>query len=110
MEGHWKIAIHNAYIAPPTAVEGVCSGEATLTLIDRALEENADHEQILLGDFNAWHSDWFERDVEVRGLAKQLKEITIKRGLSLILEPGTITRPPNINAPEDWEGSTIDLV
>ena len=108
--GHQKIAIHNAYIAPATAAEEVCSGKETLALIDGALEENADYEQILLGDFNARHSDWFGRDVGTKGLASQLKAIMNKRGLSLILEPGTITRPPNINAPDDREGTTIDLI
>ena len=108
--GYRTIAVHNAYVAPPTAAEEVCSGEETLALIDKALEENAEYEQILLGDFNAWHSDWFGRDVDTRGLARQLRAITIKRGLGLILEPGTITRPPNINAPNDREGTTIDLI
>ncbi len=107
---HRKIAIHNVYIAPPTAAEEVCSGEETLTLINKALEENAEHEQILLGDFNAWHTDWFGRNVVSKGLAKQLKEITSQRGLRLILEPGTVTRPPNIDAPDDREGTTIDLI
>ena len=108
--GHRRIAIHNAYIAPPMAADEVCSGRRTLDLIDKALEENAEHEQILLGDFNAWHTDWFGRDVAPTGLARQLKEITEQRGLNLILEPGTITRPPNIDAPDDREGTTIDLV
>ena len=92
------------------AADEVCSGRRTLDLIDKALEENAEHEQILLGDFNAWHTDWFGRDVAPTGLARQLKEITEQRGLNLILEPGTITRPPNIDALDDREGTTIDLV
>ena len=107
---HRMIAIHNAYIAPPGAAEEVCPGEKTLTLIDKALEENTQHEQILLGDFNARHTDWFGRDVRPAGLATRLKEITAQRGLDLILEPGTVTRPPNINAPDDQEGTTIDLI
>ena len=105
-----NIAIHNAYLAPIAAAEEVHSAKETIALIDKALEENAEHEQILLGDFNAWHTDWFGRDVAPRGLAKRLKEITTQRGLNLILEPGTVTRPPNIDAPDDREGSTIDLV
>ena len=105
-----KIAIHNAYLAPAAAAEEVYTAKETIALIDKALEENAEHEQILLGDFNAWHTDWFGRDVAPTGMAKRLKEITTQRGLSLILEPGIVTRPPNIDAPDDREGSTIDLV
>ena len=47
------IAIHNVYLAPIGAAEEVCSGKETLELINKALEDNAKHEQILLGNFNA---------------------------------------------------------
>lgn len=104
-----RLAIHNLYLSPqhPTVVEEVMTATQTLELADQALTRYASHEQVLLGDFNAWHSEWFGRRVRQTGQARRVREITAKHELELVLEPGTVTRPGE--NPERGS-STIDLI
>ena len=104
-----RLAIHNLYLSPhtPSVAEEVMPATETLKLADQALTRFANHEQVLLGDFNAWHSEWFGRRVKQTGQARRIREITAKHELELVLEPGTITRPGE--NPERGS-STIDLI
>lgn len=108
---HRKIAIHNIYCLPAEKAEkvGILPAERTIALLEQQIEAHSDCEQIALGDFNAWHPEWFGRPVSPTGQATTIKRVMEEHGLSLWLEPGTITRPGE-RIDGSSTGSTIDLV
>ncbi|KAL8800742.1 MAG: hypothetical protein Q9182_004947 [Xanthomendoza sp. 2 TL-2023] len=103
-----QVAIHNAYLVPPTSqADGVPTALETMSQIERVLEQFSNHEQVLLGDFNAWHPDWNgPNSHKITGMAMRLKAVTERYGMELNMEPGTITRPADHHGES---GSTIDL-
>lgn len=103
-----RIAIHNLYLIAED-IEGVMSAKETVDTLQKAITDNKQCEQIVLGDFNAWHSDWFGRRVQPTGQATRVKNLMEDHGLELWLAPGTVTRPgERING--DNTNSTIDLI
>ncbi len=94
------ITIHNAYNPPQVLYE-----EGTLPLLNKALQERTETEQIILGDFNLHHEMWAGEhltnpDVEATHLITLIQD----HGLDRCLPKGTITRE------EGESSSCIDLV
>lgn len=114
-----EISIHNVY-NPCTQsrktryTEGRWEGiseDSALPHLDLALDKFSANEQVVVGDFNLEHLDWFGDKPCFPKERKQttfLREMMEEYGLTLALEPGTITRPPQDT--RSTRGTCIDLV
>lgn len=84
-----RTAIHNIYLAP-VADKGLEPALGTLDQLEKAIEESRDCEQVVLGDFNAWHEDWFGEPVPTKGAATRIKHIMETNGFNLWLPRGVL--------------------
>lgn len=113
-----EIVIHNIYNPneqsgdlrhPDGRYEGIPK-KSCLPMLEGALEKHHGKEQIVVGDFNLYHSRWAgessRRSPSVQ--TEYMMAMMDREGMDLCLEPGTITRPPADM--RSTHGSTIDLV
>ncbi|KAF5669922.1 reverse transcriptase [Fusarium denticulatum] len=99
-EEEQQITVHNVYNPTQTATER----RSTLPLLDKALEQSSQHEQIVVGDLNLHHELWGgDRVQRADPNATELITIIEDYCLTSNLTPGTITY-------EEGDGrTTIDL-
>lgn len=98
--GERTVHIHNCYNQPNSTSS---RDLGTLIHLQQALEREGEH--VLLGDFNLHHPRWGGGAVFTQhNTADYLISQTEEAGMSLLLEPGTVTR-------KDRNGtSTLDLI
>ena len=102
------LSIHNCYLLPEGQDSSVPSAAETLRALDTAIGMFGNHEHLVVGDFNAKHTDWGGDDVERnQGPHLAIRQLTNKYNLQLLLPVGTITRPADRVTVD--RGSTIDL-
>lgn len=68
-----KLHIYNVYV-PPRLSPADQRGTETLQLLDRVMEPLRNEDQLVVGDFNTWHEDWFGRPISHLGPHKPLRE------------------------------------
>lgn len=114
-----RVSIHNIYnpchLQNNQRIErGPFAGlpiDSALPHLEEALSKRSERENIVVGDFNLWHKNWFG-NTDTRGRegrqARKLAEQMQEHGLQLCIPPGTVTRPTNKS--DTSQGTTIDLV
>jgi exonuclease III len=119
-DGEQTITVHNAYNPHQQGAvytEGRWQGvptESVIPELDVALNRYRQNDQVVVGDFNLYHEEWFgETRLPVHGTRKKaqveaLLDIMQSCNMELTLPPGTITRPRS-DIRSSLIGTVLDL-
>ncbi len=119
-DGEKTVTIHNIYnpqIHSDTFTEGRWEGipqESAIPELDLALKKFEENDQLVVGDFNVYHEDWFgnlpmpECPQSKRAHAEALRTTMAEHGMELALPKGSITRP-RADVRSNLRGTTLDL-